>query len=73
MTKHFLTLFITCFITSTYTQNKDEQLKTIDEFLTIEYPKDEPGAVVLIARNDTILFEKAYGNRDISEEKSSHS
>ena len=61
MTKHFLTLFITCFITLNYAQNKDEHIKTIDDFLTIEYPKNEPGAVVLIARNDTILFEKAYG------------
>lgn len=49
------------FLTILNAQNNTEYLKTIDNFFTVEYPKNEPGAVVLIARNNTILFEKAYG------------
>lgn len=45
---------------STICQEKN-QLKTIDNFLQIEYPKNEPGAVVLIAIKGKIVFEKGYG------------
>lgn len=37
------------------------QLKTIDDFLEIEYTKNKPGAVVLIAKNGNILFKNSYG------------
>lgn len=42
-------------------QKVETHLKTIDQFLTEEYPKNEPGAVVLISKGDQIVFEKAYG------------
>ena len=58
---YFLIIYVTCLYTITNAQNTTEPLKTIDDFLSIEYSKKEPGAVVLIAKNGNILFEKAYG------------
>lgn len=56
-------IIITLLITTTlFAQQKTtQQLETIDQFLTDEYPKNEPGAVVLISKGDKILFQKAYG------------
>lgn len=61
MKKYLSFLFILLTLSSTYAQNEAEQLKKIKQFLQHEYPKNEPGAVVLIAKNGNIIFEKAYG------------
>jgi len=61
MKTYLFTLFIICFINFNYAQNENEHIKTIDEFLELEYTNDKPGAVVLIAKNNDIIFEKAYG------------
>lgn len=61
MKAYFYTISFLLLSVTFNAQNNTEHLKTIDDFLTVEYPKKEPGAVVLIARNDTILFKKAYG------------
>lgn len=44
-----------------YGQNESEHIKTIDQFLMEEYPKNEPGAVVLVAKGDRVILKKAYG------------
>ncbi|WP_299685929.1 serine hydrolase domain-containing protein [uncultured Dokdonia sp.] len=60
--KHILTILIFLLTTTLFAQQKEtQQLETIDQFLTDEYPKNEPGAVVLISKGDDILFQKAYG------------
>ncbi|WP_299768201.1 serine hydrolase domain-containing protein [uncultured Dokdonia sp.] len=60
--KHILTILIFLLTTTLFAQQKTtQQLETIDQFLTDEYPKNEPGAVVLISKGDKILFQKAYG------------
>lgn len=53
---------------STICQEKN-QLKIIDNFLQLEYPKNEPGAVVLIAKKGEIIFEKSYGLASIKPKK----
>lgn len=42
-------------------QSYSKQLKKISQFLEKEYPKNEPGAVILIAKDGEILLKKAYG------------
>ncbi|MEM6720336.1 MAG: serine hydrolase domain-containing protein [Bacteroidota bacterium] len=55
-----LLLFFSVLIVSN-AQNTKESIQQIDTFLQSEYPKNEPGAVVLISQNGNIIFEKAYG------------
>jgi CubicO group peptidase (beta-lactamase class C family) len=63
--KHTLTILLLLLISLSLAQQVAQQpatqLETIDQFLTEEYPKNEPGAVVLISNGDDILFQKAYG------------
>lgn len=63
--KHTLTIFTLIFTflftLSSLAQQPATQLETIHQFLTDEYPKNEPGAVVLISKGDEIVFQKAYG------------
>ncbi len=60
--KHIILLIIVLFTTNFFAQQETAiHLETIDQFLTEEYPKNEPGAVVLISKGDRIVFEKAYG------------
>ena len=59
--KHILTISLFLFTLSSLAQQPATQLETIDQFLSEEYPKNEPGAVVLISKGDEIVFQKAYG------------
>lgn len=60
--KYYSLLFLLVIFTwNSFTQNESESFKIIDKFLSEEYPKNEPGAVVLVAKDGEILFEKAYG------------
>lgn len=49
--------------TGTFSQHA---LSKIDKFLSEEFPSDKPGAVVLIARGDSILYKKAFGDTNES-------
>lgn len=57
----FLSLSISLFVISSFAQQEKKHIKNIDQFLQQEYPKNEPGAVVLIAKNGNILLKKSYG------------
>ncbi|MEM1001712.1 MAG: serine hydrolase domain-containing protein, partial [Bacteroidota bacterium] len=60
--KNSIFLIVLVLITnSVWTQKPDSSNAIIDRFLTEEYPKDEPGAAVLIAKDGEVVFEKAYG------------
>lgn len=61
MKKHLLLLVFALSFHSIHAQNQTENLKKIDQFLRQEYPKKEPGAVVLIAKKGKVIFSKAYG------------
>lgn len=68
--KYYSLLFFTfIFILNSFAQNQNESLKIIDKFLTEEYPKKEPGAVVLIAKEGKIIHEKAYGLASLKPKK----
>jgi CubicO group peptidase (beta-lactamase class C family) len=56
-----VSLFIASFVAPCVAQSDAEHLKNIDKFLQQEYPKNEPGAVVLIVKEGKILLKKAYG------------
>ena len=59
--KHLLIgLFLFLSFFSTTAQEGEESITVIDRFLTEEYPKDEPGAAVLIAKNGEVVFETPY-------------
>ncbi len=57
----YICAIIALFFYKSIAQNQDNHIKVINEFLTEEYPKNEPGATVLIAKDGKIIFEKAYG------------
>jgi len=57
----YLTILMTIAIAPCLAQSTSQQIKAIDQFLQKEYPKNEPGAVVLIAKEGKILLKKAYG------------
>ncbi|MEO1031155.1 MAG: serine hydrolase domain-containing protein [Bacteroidota bacterium] len=59
--KKFILLLIAVSTSVCQAQNEAEHIKTIDQFLTEEYPKNEPGATVLVAKKGKVIFEKAYG------------
>lgn len=61
MKKYILILLALTFTSFNYAQEEGNPLKIIDQFLTEEYPKNEPGAVILIAKKGKIVFKKAYG------------
>jgi len=61
MKKYLSFLLIVLTFSFSYAQHEAKHLKKIKKFLQQEYPKNEPGAVVLIAKNGNIIFEKAYG------------
>ncbi|GGG40927.1 serine hydrolase [Dokdonia pacifica] len=61
MKKYLLPLLLVIISHSNFAQSEKQHLKTIEQFLIEEYPKNEPGAAVLIAKNGEIIFEKAYG------------
>ncbi|WP_299215814.1 serine hydrolase domain-containing protein [uncultured Dokdonia sp.] len=59
--KQIIIILLFLLTTTLFAQQPTTQLETIHQFLTDEYPKNEPGAVVLISKGDNILFQKAYG------------
>ena len=60
--KHYcLFIFLFCILIASNAQKAKEYTQQIDTFLQLEYPKKEPGAVVLISQKGKIIFEKAYG------------
>src|SRR5690349_8205686 len=44
---------------------KENSLADIDFYFTRQFPDGEPGGAVLIMRNDSVLFSKAYGLADL--------
>lgn len=64
--KYFVCVFIlmTVFIAGRG-QSLSEQLPRIDTFLGEEYPKNEPGAAVLIAKDGMVIYKKAFGLADL--------
>lgn len=50
-------------------QTYKEEFQVIDTFLGEEYPKDRPGAVVLIAKDGEIIYRKAFGLANLRKKK----
>lgn len=63
----FLLLAI-CFQNTLAQKNESELLK-IDSFLNEEYPKNKPGAVILIAKGGEVIYKKAYGLANLKKKK----
>jgi hypothetical protein len=45
--------------------SQESQTKTIKTFLEKEYPENRPGAVILISKNNQIIFKEAFGLADL--------
>lgn len=69
MKKYILSLAVTLFISVSHAQKSKNSKETIDHFLTLEYPKNEPGAVVLVAQKGKVLLKKPYGLASIKPRK----
>lgn len=56
----FLCLFLVgvCAVTTSFSQTLEQR---IDALVTTQYPSDEPGATVLVARDGEVLYRKAFG------------
>lgn len=68
--KNSIFLIVLVLITnSVWAQKLDSSNAIIDRFLTEEYPKNEPGAAVLIAKDGEVVFEKAYGLSSLKPKK----
>lgn len=69
MTMKNLTLFILiiCIMFTSCTDNSSEKMisEQTDQLFINLYPANEPGAAVLIMKDDTIIFEKGYGIADM--------
>ena len=52
----------------TNTNMKDDKFvcESVDSLFKTQYPSSEPGATVLILKNDSIIFSKGYGIADMS-------
>ncbi|MBW1297952.1 serine hydrolase domain-containing protein [Aquimarina litoralis] len=61
MKTRFFTIYFLLLSIVVSSQKESTDLDLVDDFLTIEYPKNKPGAVILVAKEGNILFEKAYG------------
>jgi CubicO group peptidase (beta-lactamase class C family) len=49
--------------------SQDSQTQKIEEFLKKEYPEDSPGAAILVAKNNQVIFKRAFGLTNIKKEK----
>ncbi|MEK6481128.1 serine hydrolase domain-containing protein [Catalinimonas sp. 4WD22] len=50
-------------------QTYQEEFQIIDAFLHEEYPENQPGAVVLIAKDGEIIYRKAFGLANLRKKK----
>lgn len=55
------------FLTYSYGQSKsDKQLvKSLDELLSGQFKQNEPGVAILMAKNEKVVYEKAFGSANI--------
>jgi CubicO group peptidase (beta-lactamase class C family) len=67
MKKSFLLLITAFCLLSSHGQNKQtKQLaKNVDALLSGQLKQNEPGVAVLIAKNNNIVYKKAFGSADI--------
>ena len=64
--KQFVTLLVFLFMLTSCTHDKNKAaIGKIDSLFTSLYPGNEPGAAVLILKDDSILFCKGYGIADM--------
>ena len=66
--RFLIALFFSIIINHT-TSSQNNQNQTIELFLQKEYPEDGPGAVILIAKNNNVIFKQAFGLSDIKKRK----
>lgn len=62
-------LILTVFFQKSPAQIHKGELLKIDTFLNEEYPKDQPGAVVLIAQEGKITYKEAFGLANLKKKK----
>jgi CubicO group peptidase (beta-lactamase class C family) len=67
---HFLkrlTYILVLFLISSCTKkdNPNNELQSLDEYFSKALPANEPGAAILIMRNDSVIFSKGYGLADV--------
>ena len=60
-------ILTTCIMITSCTEKNDKQMiiKQVDELFASLYPLDQPGAAVLIMKDEEIIFEKGYGIADM--------
>ncbi|NDW12607.1 class A beta-lactamase-related serine hydrolase [Bacteroides sp. 214] len=63
-----ITLFVTLMLTSCNKSKHEVALEKIDSLFTSLYPVNEPGAAVLILKDNNVLFSKGYGIADMDEQ-----
>lgn len=66
MKRTLLFIVILFFVSGAYAQTITED---IDKFMTEKYPADQPGAAILVAKNDKVLFRKGYGLASLNPDK----
>jgi CubicO group peptidase (beta-lactamase class C family) len=63
----FFSLFImfTVVIAPTARGQREDVISSIDQMMTKGYPEDKPGAAILVAQGDKIIFKKGYGKASL--------
>ena len=65
ITQTFLVVYFVLTTCTTTLAQKNAVANAIDELLTPAYPENDPGAAVLVARDNKIIFQNAYGKASL--------
>lgn len=67
--KNLRFLFLFAFFVIYHATLGQSVTEAIDKFMTEKYPSNQPGAAILVAQNDKIIFRKGYGLASLTPDK----
>jgi CubicO group peptidase (beta-lactamase class C family) len=60
-------VYVFLFLVSLFSCKKEESFEnSVDDIFSVQFKQDEPGGVIMIVKNDSVVFSKAYGLADLN-------